>query len=373
MKKKVTGLFRFALLVPCLLLGAAALYGVTHLSGSGKKAVQGTVSCDYDLEQCQTVYLAGGCFWGTEHYLKTLDGVVSTRVGYALGDDGTVQSPPQAVTYRQVCAGSGHSEAVEVVYDPTYINLDTLLKEYAYTIDPTSVNRQGNDWGIQYRTGIYTTTQEQHETAAAFLTRLQTQYDAPLAVENLPLLQFIAAEDYHQDYLEKNPGGYCHIDFDAIARKKEQDAASSYRMKTDAELREQLTPLQYEVTQQGGTEPPFQNEYWDTEARGIYVDITTGEPLFRSSDKFISGCGWPAFSRPIKEELLTEHEDTSYGMRRIEVRSRTGDAHLGHVFEDGPVERGGLRYCINSAALRFIPEADMEREGYGDLIPLLDE
>lgn len=144
------------------------------------------------------------------------------------------------------------------------------------------------------------------------------------------------------------------------------NGAGRYQQPTREELRDRLTAEQYAVTQESGTEPPFQNEYWDNHARGIYVDITTGEPLFVSSDKFDSGCGWPSFSKPIDRKLIHEKFDGSHGMARMEVRSRTGDAHLGHVFTDGPAELGGLRYCINSASLRFIPLEAMDEEGYGD-------
>nr|WP_039863820.1 bifunctional methionine sulfoxide reductase B/A protein [Prevotella amnii] len=146
---------------------------------------------------------------------------------------------------------------------------------------------------------------------------------------------------------------------------------TTFRKATNAELKARLTAEQYAVTQKAATEKPFTNKY-DKEFRpGIYVDITTGEPLFLSTDKYDSGCGWPAFSKPIDKKLLVENTDKSFGMTRTEVKSRTGNAHLGHVFDDGPIEKGGLRYCINSASLRFIPIKDMKREGYGAYIKLL--
>ena len=138
------------------------------------------------------------------------------------------------------------------------------------------------------------------------------------------------------------------------------------------ELKKRLTPLQYEVTQNDATEPPFQNEYWDHEEEGIYVDIVSGEPLFSSRDKYDAGCGWPSFTKPIESDTITEHLDLSHGMIRTEVRSKIADSHLGHVFEDGPPDKGGLRYCINSAALRFIPKEDLEKEGYGEYKKLFE-
>ena len=188
-------------------------------------------------------------------------------------------------------------------------------------------------------------------------------------VENLPLKNFYPAEDYHQDYLDKNPHGYCHLSpaLFEMARKanaKKTAPKTSYTTKDKATLKKELSPMQYEVTQNSATEPPFRNAYWNEKREGIYVDITTGEPLFSSTDKFESGCGWPSFSKPIDKKLVKEYLDKSHNMVRTEVRSKLGNAHLGHVFTDGPKDKGGLRYCINSASLRFIPKEDMEKEGY---------
>lgn len=321
----------------------------------------------------ETIYLAGGCFWGTEHYMKTIAGVLSTRAGYALGKkEGWNPELMETVSYEEVCRHSGHAETVEVVFDADTISLKEILREYAYTIDPTSLGRQGMDIGIQYRTGIYSLTEEQRQIAADFLRELQGEYDAPIMMENLPLLQFLPAEEYHQDYLEKNPGGYCHINFAKIAKLKQQVVdPKKYQPKPLAELKATLTPMQYAVTQQNATEPPFENAFWNTKREGLYVDITSGEPLFSSKDKFPSACGWPAFAKPLDPNVVQEYDDLSFGMIRTEVRSRVGNAHLGHVFGDGPKELGGLRYCINSASLRFIPKEDMEREGYGDFLRFL--
>lgn len=312
------------------------------------------------------IYLAGGCFWGMEKYLSVIPGVLSTQAGYA---NGTTDSP----TYEQVCTqNTGHAETVRVAYDPQRLPLEFLLDLYYKAINPVSLNRQGGDVGRQYRTGIYYTDKADLPVIERSLARLQKQYDRPIAIEVRPLLNYSPAEEYHQRYLDKNPGGYCHIG-PAQFKKASQATVNpaDYPAPDTDTLRNTLTPMQYEVTQNSATEPPFQNEF-DHEFRpGIYVDITTGEPLFTSSDKFDSGCGWPSFAKPLDPNVVREHEDTTHGMLRTEVKSRSGSAHLGHVFPDGPKELGGLRYCINSAALRFIPKEEMEREGYGAFLPLI--
>lgn len=320
----------------------------------------------------KTIYLAGGCFWGLEKYLSLLDGVTETEVGYA---NGNTPCP----TYEDVCYyGTGHAETVRVDYRPDQISLAFLLEQYYKAIDPTTVNRQGNDKGTQYRTGIYYTDPAEEPALRASIAALQKTLDKPVAIEVAPLHQYCRAEEYHQKYLEKNPGGYCHIGaplFRSAENAKDPsplEAPPAFEVPDKESLRAALTPLQYEVTQNRGTEPPFRNAYHDEVREGIYVDITTGEPLFSSRDKFSSGCGWPSFTRPLEDRLVYEQRDTSHGMIRREVRSRLGDAHLGHVFEDGPRDRGGLRYCINSASLRFIPKEEMEREGYGRWLTWLD-
>ncbi|MDE5607904.1 MAG: peptide-methionine (R)-S-oxide reductase MsrB [Muribaculaceae bacterium] len=311
----------------------------------------------------KTIYLAGGCFWGTAHLMSLIPGVDKATAGYA---NSLIPSP----TYQQVCTGLTHAaETVKVDYDPEEIGLSTILRIYFRSIDPLSLNRQGNDTGTQYRTGIYYTDPTDVPVIEAELATLQRRHTEPLAVEFLPLKNFYPAEDYHQDYLVKNPDGYCHVN--PALFKEVREMKKSAKTESREQLRQRLTPLQWEVTQNSATERPFINEY-DHEFRpGIYVDIVDGTPLFVSSDKYDSGCGWPAFSRPIDTSLLTEHDDHSYGRHRTEVRSARADSHLGHVFPDGPVETGGLRYCINSAALRFIPLEEMASAGYASFIPLV--
>ena len=305
------------------------------------------------------IYLAGGCFWGVEGYFKRIEGVKDTTCGYA---NGKTANP----SYEDVCRhNTGHAETVRVLFDTDVISLEDLLIYYFRIIDPVSVNKQGNDVGTQYRTGIYYTDESLLLVIKAAVEREQRKYNEKIAVEVLPLENFYSAEEYHQNYLDKNPNGYCHINLnlanEPIVRSE------NYKKLDDKELKEKLTTLQYDVTMNAATERPFDNEFNSNFERGIYVDITSGEPLFLSTDKFESGCGWPSFSKPIQKDLVRYNEDLSLGRRRIEVRSNVADAHLGHVFEDGPSELGGLRYCINSAALRFIPIDKMDAQGYGYL------
>ena len=313
------------------------------------------------------IYLAGGCFWGIEKYLSVIKGVVSTETGYA---NGSTSNP----SYEEVCRkGTGHAETVRVLYRPDEVSLKFLLKLFYDVIDPLAKNRQGNDIGTQYRTGIYYKDLQDREVIEDSLAELQKNYKQPIAVELEPLQNYCTAEEYHQKYLDKNPGGYCHIGKDSFEKAKQaREEPPKYQMKSRDELKAILTDMQYDVTQNNATEPPFRNAFYNNFKEGIYVDVTTGEPLFVSTDQFESGCGWPSFSRPISPDLIREITDKSHGMRRVEVRSKTGNAHLGHVFDDGPTASGGQRYCINSASLSFIPKAEMAEKGYGQLLPLLD-
>lgn len=318
----------------------------------------------------KTIYLAGGCFWGVEAYMQRLPGVIDAVSGYA---NGQTAHP----SYEDVIHGSGHAETVKVDYDPERISLTDLLRYYFRVIDPTSLNKQGNDRGRQYRTGIYYTNPAEAQTIRAALAAEQRKYSRPIVVEALPLQNFYPAEAYHQDYLAKNPNGYCHIDIRLAdqpldnAEKNRSPAPAqgfdpaTYRKPDDATLRRTLTDEQYRVTQHGDTERAFSHQYDNLFEPGLYVDIVSGQPLFSSRDKFNSHCGWPSFTRPIAPAAVTEHDDYSYHMHRTEVRSSAAGSHLGHVFPDGPKDKGGLRYCINGASLRFIPEAQMQQQGYG--------
>ena len=311
----------------------------------------------------QTVYLAGGCFWGVELLMQSIPGVLDATSGYA---NGTCEAD---ATYPSVCTGkTGFRETVRVRYDADAVSLDHLLFAYFAVIDPAAVNRQGHDVGSQYQAGIYYTDEEAKATIERVANIVRRRTDG-FAVEIGPLVNFFAAEAYHQDYLDKNPNGYCHIPREHIERLSRAVVdAGRYALPAGERLASLLTPEQYAVTQQAATERPFANAYCGETRRGIYVDVVTGEPLFLSRDKYISSCGWPAFQRPLEEAVVVTRRDDSHGMRRTEVLSRAGGSHLGHVFTHDPESPNGVRYCINSAALRFIPYEEMEAEGYAYLL-----
>lgn len=314
--------------------------------------------------EIKEIYLAGGCFWGVEAYMSRLVGVIDVTSGYA---NGTTENP----TYEDVIRhGSGHAETVHVTYDTSQTDLRTLLLYYFRVIDPTSLNQQGNDRGVQYRTGIYYTDEAEISIIEQVIDEQQAFYTDDIVVEVMPLNGYYLAEEYHQDYLVKNPDGYCHIDID-VADVPLIDAAK-YPRPSDDQIREMLTDLQYEVTQHEGTERAFTSEYDGFYEKGIYVDIVTGEPLFSSVDKYDSKTGWPSFTKPITADVVTYKVDNTLFTERTEVRSRSGDSHLGHVFDDGPKDKGGLRYCMNGAAFDFIPFDEMEARGYGYLISLVE-
>lgn len=325
---------------------------------------------DYREEDVNTIYLAGGCFWGVEGYFERIDGIVDVVSGYA---NGTTKNP----TYEDVIyKNTGHAETVELKYDPSKIDLTEILLYYFKVIDPTSLNKQGSDIGNQYRTGIYYTDVKQIDEIKKVIEVEQKKYKKDIVVEVLPLENFYKAEEYHQDYLKKNPTGYCHINLKEAETGVERDPSLGdidiYLKPSDEELREKLSKEEYNVTQKGSTERPFTHEYDKLDERGIYVDIVTGEPLFSSQDKYDAGCGWPSFTKPIDEKHIKQYNDKSLGMNRIEVKSSSGDSHLGHVFNDGPPDKGGMRYCINGSSLKFIPYEEMEKEGYGDLKTIFD-
>ena len=304
------------------------------------------------------IYLAGRCFWGVEEYFSRVDGVVDAVSGYANGTSET--------TKYELISQTKHAETVHVTYDANKTSLREVLLHYFRIIDPLSKNKQGNDRGVQYRTGVYYKDQADVETINKVFDEQKEKFKEPLAVEKQPLKHFIKAEEYHQDYLKRNPNGYCHINVKQASYPVID--ASKYKKPSDAEIKKKLSDEEYAVTQKNDTERAFSNRYWDKFDAGIYVDVVTGEPLFSSKDKFESGCGWPSFTRPISPDVATYKEDKSFNMTRTEVRSRIGNSHLGHVFTDGPKDKGGLRYCINSLAIRFIPKDQMESKGYGYLL-----
>lgn len=297
------------------------------------------------------IYLAGGCFWGMQGYFRQLKGVVKTEVGYANGQS-------TSTDYTHVKA-TDHAETLYIQYDLARISLLELLLHFFRVIDPKSVNKQGGDIGRQYRTGIYYVDENSGKLANDFIA-MQTAKLGQVAVELEPLRNFVKAEDYHQDYLVKNPTGYCHIN---LHRASEPLMSDEYAVSKVVEA--QLDAETKSIMFAQATERPFSSPLEMEKRKGIYVDKLSGEPLFASSAKFDSGCGWPSFTRPLWQAKLTEKADSSHGMQRIEVRTKNTDIHLGHVFNDGPKADGGLRYCINGACLRFIPYDEMEEAGYG--------
>lgn len=315
----------------------------------------------------QLATFAGGCFWCMVTPFEELPGIKGIVSGYT---GGHTLNP----TYEEVCSETtGHAEAVQITFDPEVFPYKKLLDIFWRSVDPTDAGGQFHDRGSSYRPAIFYHDEEQHREAIASKEALQNsgRFDKPIAVMLEQAGIFYPAEDYHQDYHHKNALRYRYY---RSGSGRDAFLQRSWNTEKDREqLRQRLTPIQFEVTQNKGTEPPFHNEFYNNQEQGLYVDIVSGEPLFSSKDQFDSGCGWPSFSKPLHGGIIKEHQDASHGMIRTEVRSREADSHLGHVFEDGPRATGGLRYCINSAALRFISKDQMEQEGYGKYLTLLNE
>ncbi|MUV39831.1 Peptide-methionine (S)-S-oxide reductase [Lentibacillus sp. JNUCC-1] len=313
-----------------------------------------------------TAIFAGGCFWCMVEPFDERPGIERVVSGYT---GGHVENP----TYEQVCSDTtGHVEAVQIEFNPEIVSYRQLVDTFWQQIDPTDAGGQFADRGESYQTAIFYNSEEQKSVAEQSKRDLENsgKFKQSIVTPILPAEPFYPAEDKHQDYYKKQS---FHYRLYKKGSGRQDFIKKHWQKRPDSqELKQKLTPIQYHVTQESGTEAPFQNEYWNNTQEGIYVDVVSGDILFSSKDQYDAGCGWPSFTKPVDPYHLTAQEDTTHGMRRTEIRSREADSHLGHVFEDGPKEAGGLRYCMNSAAMRFIPKAEMEAKGYGNFLYLFN-